>query len=105
MEQITQIAIVGTGEAILLYNAVGIRAFPVKDAPIAEKMIIKLANQQCKIIFVTEEIYELIPETIEKYKFSPFPMLIPIPSGATSMGIGLKKIKENVENAIGIDIF
>ncbi len=105
MEQAIQIAVVGKGEAILLYNAVGIRAFPVKDAPEAEKTISKLANQQCKIIYITEEIYELIPETIEKYQFSAFPMLIPMPSGPTSKGIGLKKIKENVENAIGIDIF
>ncbi|MDD3842211.1 MAG: V-type ATP synthase subunit F [Candidatus Izemoplasmatales bacterium] len=105
MEKIIEVAVIGADETILLYNAVGIRAFSVQDASEADKTIFKLANQKCKIIYITESIYELIPETIEKYQFSTFPVLIPIPSGTKSRAIGLKKIKKNVENAIGIDIF
>ena len=51
------------------------------------------------------KIYEAIPETLDKYSKSPFPIIIPIPEGIDSKGVGLKKIKDNVEKAIGIDIF
>jgi len=105
MEKTIDTAIVGTTDEILLFNAVGITAFPVKDASEAEKTITKLSQRECKIIYVTEELYETIPETIGKYQFSAFPILIPIPSGKGSKGIGLKRIADNVENAIGIDIF
>jgi V/A-type H+-transporting ATPase subunit F len=105
MDSLIQIAIVGSDDAINLFNAVGIRAFPIKTPQEADKAISKLANQQCKIIYVTETIYQLIGETIERYKQQAFPILIPIPSGTSSQGIGLKKIQDNVENAIGIDIF
>jgi V/A-type H+-transporting ATPase subunit F len=105
METTIQIAIVGSDDAIQLFNAVGIRAFPAKTAQDADKIISRLANKQCKIIYVTETIYEEIAETIERYRQQAFPILIPIPSGTTSKGIGLKKIQDNVENAIGIDIF
>jgi V/A-type H+-transporting ATPase subunit F len=105
MEKTIEVAIIGNDETILLYNAVGIRAFPVKNALDADKLIFKLFSQKCIIIYVTEDIYALIPETIEKYQFSAFPILIPIPSGTKSQGVGLRKIQKNVENAIGIDIF
>lgn len=105
MDKKQEIAIIGFDDSILLYNAVGIRAFIVKDATDADKTIFKLAQKDCKIIYITEDLYVQLPETIEKYQFQTFPILIPIPSGKDSMGIGLKKIKDNVENAIGIDIF
>lgn len=105
MEKNLDTAIVGIGGEILLFNAVGIDAFPVKDPLDAEATITRLSQRQCKIIYVSEELYEQIPETIAKYQFSPFPILIPIPTGKTSKGIGLKRIADNVENAIGIDIF
>lgn len=105
MEKKLEIAIVGLDDSILLYNAVGIRAFRIQEAAEADKTIFKLAQRECKIIYITEDVYVKIPETIEKYQFQPFPILIPIPNGKGSQGVGLKKIKENVENAIGIDIF
>jgi V/A-type H+-transporting ATPase subunit F len=105
MEKTIEIAVIGSDDTIQLYNAVGIRAFLVQNPLEAEKTISKLASRQCKIIYVTENLYESLSEAIEKYKFLPFPILIPVPAGGVSQGIGLKKIKENVENAIGIDIF
>lgn len=105
MNQKVDIAAIGDSDIILLFNAVGIKTFAIKDIDQVERTIHQLANQKVKIIYVTEEIYEAIPETIEKYKTSPFPVIMPIPSNEESKEIGLKKIKENVEKAIGFDIF
>lgn len=99
------IAAIGSSDAIILFNAVGIRTFSTQDLGDVDRIIFQLVNEKCKIIYLSEEIYEQIPETIEKYKTSAFPIIIPIPLSEESKEIGLKKIKENVEKAIGFDIF
>jgi V/A-type H+-transporting ATPase subunit F len=105
MDRSIETAIVGMGEEILLFNAVGIQAFVLKDLAEAEAVFSRLSLGGCKIIYVSEELYIRIPDIIEKYQFSAVPILLPIPTGKTSMGIGLKRIADNVESAIGIDIF
>ena len=68
-------------------------------------MIFSLYKEGCKIIFVTEEIYQNIPETLEKYSQMTYPIILPLPLDDVNSGVGMKKIKANVEKAIGIDIF
>lgn len=105
MEKPIDAAIIGLGEEILLFNAVGIRAFPLKDVSEAEAAITRLSKRECKVVYVSEDLYEQIPDIVDKYKFSAFPILLPLPTGTKSSGVGLKRIAKNVENAIGIDIF
>ncbi len=105
MQEKTSIAAIGTSDTILLFNAVGIKTFVLNDLNAIEKTIFDLANQKCEIIYLTEDIYIKIPETLEKYKTAVYPIIIPIPTKELSEGIGLKKIRENVEKAIGFDIF
>jgi V/A-type H+-transporting ATPase subunit F len=105
MEEKVDMAAIGNSDTIMLFKAIGVRTFSVNDNIEADKTVFDLANRKCKIIYVTEELYATMNETIEKYKSSPFPIIIPIPSGQGSKEIGLKKIKDNVEKAIGIDIF
>lgn len=105
MDRSIETAVVGLSEDILLFNAVGIRAFVLKDPAEAEPVFTRLSLGGSKIIYVSEELYVQIPDIIEKYQFSAFPILLPVPTGKTAMGIGLKRIADNVESAIGIDIF
>jgi V/A-type H+-transporting ATPase subunit F len=105
MNQKSEVAAIGLDETVLIYNALGIRTFVVKTASEVDNIVYKLVNQKFKIIFVSEEIYTHIPETIEKYQSLPFPMIIPLPIEKDSTGVGVKKIQDNVEKAIGINIF
>lgn len=105
MENKNEVAAIGNSDVIILFNAVGIRTFLADDPAHVDRIIFELANENYKIIYVSEEIYEVIPDVIEKYENRTFPMIIPIPTTETSKGIGMKKIKENVEKAIGFDIF
>ncbi|HNZ50773.1 MAG TPA: V-type ATP synthase subunit F [Bacilli bacterium] len=105
MNQKTEMAAIGLDETVLIYNALGIKTFVIKQADEADNIIFKLVNQKFKIIFVSEAIYSHIPETLEKYQSLPFPMILPLPMEQASAGIGLKKIQDNVEKAIGINIF
>lgn len=105
MKERIDMAAIGKEDTIVLFNAIGIPTFICNDEDEADKIIFDLTNKSCRIIYVGEEIYEAIPETLDKYSKSPFPIIIPIPEGIDSKGVGLKKIKDNVEKAIGIDIF
>jgi len=100
----TSVAAIGSTDSVFIFNAVGIKTHLVNNASEADRTIFDLSNQNCKIIYVSEDIYSQISETIEKYSLTPFPIIIPIPISETSLGLGQKRIKDNVEKAIGIDI-
>ncbi|MBQ9988545.1 MAG: V-type ATP synthase subunit F [Clostridia bacterium] len=99
-----QMAAIGGADAVLGFSALGLDARPVDDAQTAEQVIFELARAGTAIIFVTEEIAEQIPQTLQRYAAQPYPAIIPIPSGLQSKGLGLKQLKQNVEKALGADI-
>ena len=103
MEKI-DIAAVGTSSEIYLFNAVGITTIIAKTPEEAEHRIDELSAAECKVVYLEEELYLQMGETISKYKVKTFPIIIPIPSQKGSKGVGMKKIKDNVEKAIGMDI-
>ena len=105
MDKKIEIAAIASQDSVILFNAIGINTHIVANASEAEKKIFELASLNCKIIYISEKLYLSIPETIEKYRHSPFPILIPLPVGQEKLNVGRKKIKDNVEKAIGIDIF
>lgn len=105
MDKKIEIAAISDQDSIILFNAIGINTHIVRSASEAEKIIFELASNDCKIIYISEKLYLSIPESIERYRHSPFPILIPMPVGQEKLNVGRKKIKDNVEKAIGIDIF
>lgn len=104
MEKVCAAAI-GTTEAIMIYNSVGFKTFYSTDYSLIDKMIFKFFKEGCKIIFVTETVYENIPETLEKYSQMTYPIILPLPIDNVNTNVGMKKVRANVEKAIGIDIF
>lgn len=105
MEKHYDIAAISDQDSVILFNAIGIKTYVVNSVSEVDRKIYELSNQNCKIIYISENLYLSIPETIEKYQHSPFPIIIPLPVGSENLNVGRKKIKENVEKAIGIDIF
>lgn len=105
MSEKVSIAAIGNDESIVIYNCVGFKTFFSNDIQEIDKMIFSLYKEGCKIIYVTEKIYESIPETLEKYQHMTYPIILPLPLDNENSGVGMKKVKANVEKAIGIDIF
>lgn len=103
-EQIS-IAALGTDESIQIYNSVGFKTYYSEDFQKIDKKIYEFYKEGCKIIFVTEKIYINITETLEKYRQMTYPIILPLPLDNVNSGIGMNKIKANVEKAIGINIF
>ncbi len=101
-----KIGVVGDKDSILCFKAFGFDVYPVSEFETEEnrKIIDKLAREGYGIIFLTEQIAHSLSETIDRYNKELTPAIILIPSNAGSLGIGLNRIRDNVEKAVGINI-
>jgi V/A-type H+-transporting ATPase subunit F len=102
----SKIAVIGDKDSVLCFKAFGFDAYPasVGDAEDNRKLVGKLAREGYGLIFITEQIAETISEAIERYDKAMTPAIILIPSSAGSLGLGLGRIRKNVEKAVGINI-
>ena len=99
-----KIGVVGDKDSVLAFKALGIDVFPVVEDDEARKTIDKLAISDYAIIFVTEQVAQNIEETIERYNRVTLPAVILIPSNQGSLNIGMQRISDNVEKAVGVNI-
>lgn len=97
-------AIIGDGESILVFKAVGVEPFPVKNASEAEKILVEIAKTY-KIIFITDDFAAEIDDKIKKYTAQSYPIIVSIPSKVGSNGYGEQKLTEAMEKALGINLF
>lgn len=99
-----KIGVIGDKDSVLGFKAIGLYVFPVATTEQAENTLKKLAKDDFAVILITEQVAMQIPETINRYKTTPFPVVIPIPNNSGSTGFGIRNVKADVEKAIGADI-
>ncbi len=99
-----KIGVVGDKDSILAFKAIGIDVYPVVEAEEAQKTIDRMAIDKYAVIFVTEQVAQNIEETIERYNREILPAVILIPSNQGSLNIGIQRIRDNVEKAVGVNI-
>lgn len=101
----TKTAAVGEAASIVLFGAAGVRTKEASTTEEAEKAVASLVREGFTIIFLSERLAEKMPETLEKYRQAAYPLILPIPDRAGTTGYSMEKIRENMEKAIGTDIF
>ena len=94
----------GDKDSILGFMALGVDTFPIYDEEEARRTVDSIARENYGIIFITEQVASLIPETIKRYDDKIIPAVILIPSNQGTLNIGMDKINSNVEKAVGINI-
>ncbi|WP_180964155.1 V-type ATP synthase subunit F [Haloimpatiens massiliensis] len=99
-----KIGVVGDKDSVLAFKSIGLDVFPVVEPEEARKTIDKLAMSDYAVIFVTEQVAKDIEETIERYNKKTLPAVILIPSNQGTLNIGIQKISDNVEKAVGVNI-
>ena len=99
-----KIGVVGDKDSVLAFKAIGIDVYPVSYIEEARKTIDKMAANNYGVIFVTEQVAKDLTETIERYNKIMLPAIILIPSNQGSLNIGMKRISDNVEKAVGVNI-
>lgn len=99
-----KIAVIGSGDTVKAFKALGLTAVPVSTAEEASRSVYRLAEEGYAVIFITEAEAELIEESISRYKTQELPAIIPIPGAYGLTGLGMRSIRSNVEKAVGADI-
>lgn len=99
-----KVGVVGDKDSVLAFKALGIDVYPVVEADEARKAIDKMARQDYAVVFVTEQVAQNIEDTIERYNKELLPAVILIPSNQGSLNIGLSRISDSVEKAVGVNI-
>lgn len=99
-----KVAVVGDKDSILAFKALGVDVFPVLEAEEARRVIDQLARDKYGVIFITEQAASQIPDTIARYNKIMTPAVILIPSNQGTLNIGMKRISDNVEKAVGSNI-
>ena len=104
MNYMFKIAVIGDKDSVLAFKALGVDVFTVYRAEEARQTVDTIAREHYGIIFITEQIASLIPDTIERYDNEIIPAVILIPSNQGTLDIGMRRINENVEKAVGSNI-
>ncbi len=99
------IAVIGDSESIKGFSAIGLDIFPCDDTEKAPQLFHHIAEgDNYAVIFITEEIYELVEKERRRYEERLTPAIIPIPGVKGNSGIGTKRLSSFVEQAVGSDI-
>ncbi|MGN0464022.1 MAG: V-type ATP synthase subunit F [Acutalibacteraceae bacterium] len=99
-----KIAVIGDRQSIMGYGSLGLETFETNDAAEAAKLIVKLAETDFAVIYITEKLFSQIGDTVAVYRRKKLPAIIPIPGVSGNTGIGIKEIHAAVEKAVGSDI-
>ena len=98
-----KMAILGEGDSVLAFKAGGVDAYYASDREEAKDILRKLAKEYA-VIFITETLAEQMDDLLKKFNQSPYPVILPVPSGSGEGGYARTKMKERMEKALGVDI-
>ena len=99
-----KMGVIGDRDSILGFKSLGLSVHFAYDGERAARLVKRMARENYAVIFITEEMAKLIPETLERYKAETLPAVIPIPSNKGSLGFGMEMLNQNVEKAVGVNI-
>lgn len=99
-----KVGVVGDRDSVLAFKALGVEVAISTKAEESRRAVDSMAKQGFGVIFITEQLAEEIPETLNRYNDKMIPAIILIPSNKGTLNIGMTRINENVEKAIGSNI-
>lgn len=99
-----KIAAVGDHDSISGFAAVGLNIFPEEEPEKAAAAIRTLAASGYAVIYITEALASLLTDELDRYKNRKTPIIVPIPGVFGNTGIGMRRVTEFVEKAVGSDI-
>lgn len=99
-----RIAVIGDWESVMGFRALGLDTYPVTSPEEARRKIRELAQSDCAVIYLTEQLAKDLGDVLNHYKDAIRPAIILIPGQKGSLGIGKQNIQEAIERAVGADI-
>lgn len=100
----SRLAVVGSKDAIMGFRALGLTLFPVTSTDEAMRALAQVFAEGYGAVFITERFAPKTSDLPEEMRRKPWPVIVVIPDGQANLGLGMRKMKETVEKAIGVDI-
>ena len=102
-KQKNKIAVVGSKDTVLIFKALGMDVFYTDDADVKTvlKDITTNAFDTYPIIMITEREYIRAADFIATFDNNPYPVIMPIPDGISSIELGNEIITQNHKRATG----
>ncbi len=105
MEKVGKFAVIGDGESVTAFMAIGAAVFKVKDEYEAADTLRALAkSDEYAVSLVTEDYAAKMDSLMQKLKEKPYPAVLSVPGASGSNGYGMAGLKKDVEKAVGVDI-
>lgn len=96
------VVVIGDRDSVLGFGALGARVItPAPEAEEVRKAIGEALGGEAAVVFITERLARLIPDTIGELSGRPLPSVVTIPDASESDGMGLAKLDEIIVRAIG----
>ena len=99
-----KIAVMGDKDSVLGFSGLGLEAVPVANAEEGRQALHRMAKNNYAVIYMTEQLAQMLPQDVAKYQDTLTPAIILIPGKEGSLGIGMANVKTAVERAVGADI-
>ncbi len=103
-----KIAVMGSPDTVMGFKALGLDAFPVREADEARQLLRQMTKpdqeDEYAIIYIEENLAKPLAAEISKFKDSPSPAIILIPGKDGSLGLGQSALQAAVERAVGVNI-
>ena len=100
----SKIAVMGDYDSVYGFGALGLDTFRVTDAVEGAELLKKLAEGEYGVIYMTEQLGEMLNKERAKYDDRISPAIILIPGVSGNTGEGITGVKGSVEKAVGSDI-
>lgn len=100
----TKIAAIGDKDIMLIFKAIGADVHPVTQHSQAASKIKQLAREGYGIIFITENIAAELDQLIKSYSDKFLPSIVVIPGLGERNNYALKRLRQAIIKAVGIDV-
>ena len=70
------LAVIGDRESVMLFRVLGVQTVTAETAEDTARAIHRLAKAGCSVIYLTEELAQLVPEELVRYQSRTFPAII-----------------------------
>lgn len=99
-----KIAVMGDKVSVYGFAALGLDVYPITDPRAAVRQLRQLENDHYAVVYITEQLAELIPEELARLGGQPLPAVIPIPGVYGNTGLGMRAVQESIIKAVGSEI-
>ncbi len=99
-----KVAVIGDKDSIYGFASIGLEICPCDDPVKAGKELHRMAETGYGVIFITEQLASQMETELARYQGLPLPAIIPIPGVDGNTGLGMKRVSQSVEQAVGSDI-